>query len=394
MIYTTMRFYALYFAIIVYAVFSDPTPDAVGMAEIIVAVFLCLAVGIAPIHAVAGRKFDHPTLSYHRLFFLWMMSVPLVTGVMHGYAAADIVRDIIPVMFLVLPLCFAGHVEDRHAEHLAKIMVAAGVLFALRYLWTAMPAYTDLGWRQAPHDMLYLANSPLIPFAAIMGFAWLTKPDGWHWAHRLAGLVVLGICVLAMVAMVQRAPIILVAAACGVLTLVRLGRHPLRVVVIIGLVLAAFYPLMPLALQVWDGLMHKTISVGWNNRWAENAAVRDMIWRGDILTSVFGYGWGHVWQSPAVSDEWVRYTHNMNVYYWLKSGLVGLALSAVFFILWMRDGFALLRHNIVIALAIMVPFTIHSVLYTGFKTLDYAILLLLLTLHTSRLWPLNLRSSS
>lgn len=389
-----MRFYALYIAVLVYALFSNPTPDVVGIAEIAVAGFLFLAVGVVSIPAIVQTRYDSTALSFHRIFFLWMMSVPLIIGVINGHAATDIMRDVIPIVFLILPLCFTDNINATDIERLNKIIVLSGVLFAARYLWTAAPYIVQTGGLSpAPHDMLYLANSPLIPFAAIMGMAWMTKPQGWYWTHRLMGLVVFSVCILAMIAMVQRAPFILTLAASAVICFIRIGHSPVRVTLLVILIVAAIYPLWPFAVNVWESIVNKTLAVGWNNRLAETGAVREIIWRGDATDSILGFGWGSLWQSPAVSDAWVRFTHNMMSYYWLKAGIIGLAMSVVFFILWLRDGLGLLRHNIVMALAIMVPLIIHSLLYTGFKTLDYAVLLLLLSLHTTRLWPINRQSS-
>lgn len=384
-----MRFYALYAAIFVYALFSSPTPDRVGMAEAAVAAFLMLAVGVAGAPSAFMRRLPSAALSYHRLFLLWMLSVPLIVGVINAHAPGDILRDMVPVIFLILPLCFVADDDPHATEILAKITVLAGVCFALRYLWMAAPVFINLGWEPAHDSMLYLANSPLIPFAAIIGFAWITKTRGWFWAHRIVGVAVFTVCLLAMAAMVQRAPLFLTLAACGVVAFARLGPSPLRTILVLALLTAAAWPLVPLIVQIWDGLVAKTLAVGWNSRLTESAAVRQMIWRGDIIDSLFGYGWGSLWQSPAVAGQWVRFTHNMMTYYWLKAGLAGLILSVVFVVVWLREGLGLLRHNIVIALAILVPLFIHSFFYTGFKTLDYAVLLLLLSLHTKRPWQTN-----
>lgn len=353
-----------YIAILIYSSFSSPTPDNTGFFEYLVAACLIISVCSIRLWNVLTCH-DLPSyLSFHRTYILYMFCIPLIIGVIAAHPLNDIFRDLVPVAFLVLPLCFYGKAMPR----LDVILMMAGAFFALRYLSTfLLSGHTD------SNALLYLANSPLVPFACIIGFHYFTLPDTRFILLRIIGLLICVVCMLAMAAMLQRAPVILSVAACLFILSLRLPSHPLKMGTIALVIICLLYPFLPFIVDTFTTMVQKTASVGFNNRAEE--------WQAMILQGSFwGEGWGAIWQSPAVADIWVRYTHNIISYYWLKAGVLGVMLTLVFIFLWGRQIIILIRHNLGIGIAIAVPFIIHVTLYTGFKTLDFALILTLLTL--------------
>jgi hypothetical protein len=106
----------LVLAVAVYACFSSPTPDQPGWAEGAVAVLLVLAVGVRravlaflpetrmPLWRLAGG-----------LLLIYGFSVPVLNGLWRGHDMGLIMRDVIPFLFLTMPLFLAPLVTLRAA---------------------------------------------------------------------------------------------------------------------------------------------------------------------------------------------------------------------------------------------------------------------------------------
>ena len=367
-----MSQYALFSAIIIYALFSSPTPDHIGWVEWVIGGLLIVSVGLKrPIKGLIGRGLPLYLIG-HRFFLFYMLTVPLALGVFYGNETPDVIRDFIPIIFLILPLCFYA----QPVRLLEVAMVFAGGLFALRYCASLIPEMAVIDLFTADTSLLYLANAPLVSFAAIMGFHWLTDTKNTSLAKRLVGGIIAITCFAAMAAMMQRAPIILTVLACVALLGLRTLHKPLQSMVIGAIIMVVLIPFMVLMTDIYTAIQAKTFIVGWNNRLEELAAALNQ-------SSLLGLGWGSIWKSPEVADFWVRYTHNIVSYYWVKAGVIGGLLSIGFLVMWLWQNIRLMRINTALGTAIFVPLIIHTALYTGFKTLDFA---LLLTLLTGLLW--------
>ncbi len=370
-----MKHYAFYIALILYACLSNPTPDTLSWVEYCVGGLLILSAGIIGSWNNLTTKSLPPFLQYHRVFLIYMMSVPLVIGLANTSMPRDILRDLIPVVFLIIPIIF----YSNQPNYLSIVLIISGGLFALRY---CAPFISQLSFMGTHDGLLYLANSPLVPFAAIMGFSWVSDPQRILWSKRILGLAIMAITFIAMITMLQRAPLILTTLSCLILLGLRSLHRPIHSMVIGAIIMACFLPMLPIIIDLSQSMIHKTLSVGFNNRIEEFQSVI-------AQSSFFGEGWGALWQSPAVADIWVRFTHNTISYYWLKAGIIGAVLSLFFIILWGREIIRVIRANPALGLAIATPFIIHVTLYTGFKTLDFACLLAL-----CGTWRTRVQSSS
>jgi hypothetical protein len=359
-----MTYLSFYGAILLYVVFSSATPDSIGIAEYAIALLLLLSIGMLRGLNNVTAVYHSQTLNFHRFFLLYMLTIPLMLGIIHTNSLSDVIRDLIPLLFLILPLCFYRNYLPR-IEYL--LMIAGGIL-ALRYL---MPFLGTSLIEFKP--LLYLANSPLIPFAAIMGFGLIFSDRRRHKAFLLPllGLSISLICFTAMALTLQRAPMGLCALACLIIFSIKMPEKPITTLFLCGgLILLTLY-FWPFILEITNGLTDKNMTVGFNNRVTEFQAVLSR-------ATLFGEGWGAIWPSPAVGDIEVRYTHNMVSYYILKAGLIGGAISIGFITFWFYQIIRLLRQDITMALAIAIPFIIHISLYAGFKSLDFALILTLL----------------
>jgi hypothetical protein len=369
------RFTFLMAAILIYALFGSPTPDHPGWVEFIIGVLLVLAAGNGFINAF---KLSGEFLPL-RIFFLFGLSVPVITGLAHGYDMVFIARDGAAFLFLCLPLFLAdmiGKTTQRLNIMLAGI-VLLGLIFSLRAL---APAY---GYAAPSGELYYLTNAPTVLFAAIFmaGFALrhLSSPLTARAAVTAgcAGLIVVTI-IWAMLLDVQRATIFAVVVSMAFFTGVVFVRAPRRVVVpmlLIGVLAACIYPVV---LEAVHAMAHKTAQVGLNMRIEEFRTVMETI-TGSVWTTLFGMGWGVKMASPAVGGVAVAFTHSLLSYLLLKMGLCGVGLGLVWITVCLKKIRVIARYDIVLATGLLWGMLIPVFLYASHKSLDFGLILLMIT---------------
>lgn len=358
-------------ALILYACFSSPTPDGLGLAECVIALLILLAISIP-----TPAKMQAPDAA----LFLYGMSVPLLTGAVAGHDAGMMLRDLIAFGFLLLPLFFAGTMKE-HPRMMTGAVVVIGVMFSVRAL---IPYQDDLfhpaHWLgRPPRDLLYLANSPEVLFACL----YLSGTGAWlMWARRryMAGLalcLLAALPLLAMSVMMQRAGIGCVLLAGFILTGAGLWLRPARTVLVAGLVLLLAAPFLALAEDILAHLIYKTRLVGLNSRQAEWAAVVHLV-EASPFSLLFGRGWGMTFENPAVGNLSVNYTHSLFSALLLKTGLAGVGLAILYIYVLIRAAWPGLIRQPVLLLALLAPLGIGFFLYASYKCLGFGLLLILL----------------
>lgn len=380
------RVYALLAAILVYAVAGVPTPDGIGAPEILVGVLLLTAAGGARVlHALVRETMPGGAMwqAGARLLLIYGLTVPVLTGLANGHGPGLIIRDIVPFLFLLLPLFFMPLLMERQerAGLLALAVAMAGFVFAIRVFLPVWQAGSDWSILSDPNRF---ANSPAVLFAALLFLG--TAGQG---LYRSAGIVSFGrslICVLvalppllAMAYITQRASMGLVSFSLILLAVCGLIRRPGRAILPALLLAVGIVLGWETIAGVGQALMHKTMLVGGNMRWEEAEAVLDRL-GGGPYSALFGRGWGSTFADPAVGGKVVNYTHNLLTTYLLKTGLCGLALVLIYLaglaILILR----LVLANPVMGLALAGPFLIDVTLYATFKSLDFGLVLMLIPL--------------
>jgi len=386
-----VRFMLFIAALIAYGIGSSPTPDVIGGAEIFTGLALILAAGVwRSAHVIVSI----PRAGWARaaqILLFYGLSVPVLIGVVAGNASGTIVRDMIAFMFLLLPL-FMHDLCARKAHYRRPLTVAVvivGLLFSLRVLAPVFAHATGPVWYiQPPADPFYLANAPTVLFAALFlgGLAGKELYSGNNARNgvRIVVFSVLAFLPLAAMALItQRASIGIVVLSACLLCAIGFWRRPHRMVM----------PVLALLLVVWVGwdIVHfigqeaarKTAIVGLNMRWAEAMAVAHEL-VASPLTVIFGKGWGATIASPAVGGVTVNFTHSLITTYWLKTGMVGLFLALVYLFHIANILLRLLFARPVLALALAGPLAIDVLLYASFKSLDFGLILLLVTIYLSR----------
>lgn len=358
-------------AALIYAAFGSPTPDTLGIAEIFTLFFLLA--GVTCIRCITRTQWTLPFTA----LLIYGASVPLIIGTLDAHTSGDILRDLIAFMVLAVPVVFASFYpshDSRAQNYLLLMLLSIGMIFALRYLIASADMFASFGISAINGDLLYLANSPLVAFAA----AWLLLQGCFgedRPGYAICFVLLSLIPIAAMVGMMQRATLGLLALAWAMLFIRALIVNPSRALnVALGIAMAAFilWPLPQLALQ---SLADKTWAVGWNARGAEFNALLDAL-QSNFITTLFGTGWGSMIKSPAVGELWVRFSHAFITSMLWKTGWVGLILSIAAIGALLVARLVRLRHNLVISVSLILAVIPSLFLYGSYKSLCFGFLLL------------------
>jgi hypothetical protein len=169
-----VRFAALISAIFIYAFFGLPTPDDPGVVEAIIAILLIVSVGMdgavraltldmsAPIWRGAGQA-----------LLIYGVSISLLVGVFSGKDVQLIIRDILPFLFMMLPIFLTDLFKER-SDYFKYLLIAVLILGAVFSLRASSEIFKELlsffKMDQGEGELTYLANAPTILFAALFLF--------------------------------------------------------------------------------------------------------------------------------------------------------------------------------------------------------------------------------
>ncbi len=382
-------------AVLLYGGFSAPAPADPGWAEAAIGVLLAVAVGpvrgaviVAGGGLAAGARRGWATAG--TLALAWLLWVPLLGGLAADWAPADIVRDVVPLLFLFLPLLLSDLADPAAAPRagqgsaavrLAYALAAAGVLLAARFfLITHVPVGSVRP--TVPSDgLLYLANAPAVLFAAILLplLAWekLERPSP---SRVLASLALLAgglVALAALATTLQRGKLAAAVLAFALYLGWRCRRDARVALALPALVLGLGLALGDRLGGLVELLALKSRLVGFNQHDAELFAAADLAGQ-SLGRALFGIGWGALIDSPAVPGMAVSYLHALPLYILVKAGLLGLVAIGA----WL-GGFVpvLVRlgaRQPGLALAIAAPVLVGALIQPSFKYLDYGLLLALL----------------
>jgi hypothetical protein len=385
-----------YLALTIYAIFSSPTPDILGWPEILVAILLFFSIRI---------NFDHSINRFLLIVSAYGLSVPVIMAMIYGASLSDILRDVIPFLFLMLPLLY-GWVTTYNPRLFLVMVVLAGIIFSIRTCWGYFPILlTPAQWGQgAPLDTLYLANSPEVLFSSLALLSLLFvrfAGEKMILPHQI--LISLGILISSMIPivatslMMSRAGLGAVVLYFVLLSFVMFVRRPIRIGFILSLIgfvgLVVLQPVIETFLQPFlMALYQKTELVGLNSRAQEWGTVINLV-SGDIVTFLFGIGWGGRFDNPAVGGLEVNFTHSLISSLLLKSGLVGLIIIFAAVAIPIVRTLKILISNreqssdrlgILIFIAALAPFLIATLLYASYKSFGFGLILLIFSALSSR----------
>ncbi|MCB1559363.1 MAG: hypothetical protein KDJ50_10620 [Alphaproteobacteria bacterium] len=355
-------------ALLVYGFFGSPTPDAYGWVELLVGSFLIFSMGV-------------PNVREDGLF-LFVMSVvafvPMVVGFAHGHDIHDMVRDLIPFLFLFLYPFYKDPIRELREGYYILISIV-GFSFSVRAL---MPYFDHFDISKgfqlgAPADLLYLANSPEVLFCALwcLVCSFIALFFKGNFPRAVLFFVLALVPVLSMVFMAQRAGLASFVLVFGGMVFLLLRTYPMRVLGAVAFlsVLAVF--LGEYIIQIFDLLVRKTQLVGLNSRVQEWDYVLELVFR-DWSHAIFGYGWGMRFENPAVGGIFVLFTHSLLSALLLKTGVLGAGLVFTTLIFIVMKAFPVLVTRRALFLVLIFPLLISGGIYASYKSLGFGLILL------------------
>ncbi|HRK98123.1 MAG TPA: hypothetical protein PLE43_06570 [Alphaproteobacteria bacterium] len=355
-------------ALLIYAIFGSPTPDAYGWVEILIA--LLLLASVRPPH-LRQDSFFLSVCSYG-------VFVPLLIGVIAGADILDIVRDLVPFLFLFLVLIYKDHVSALGSSFYWLLSVM-GFVFSVRAIIPYLDGLLTGGAFSlgAPADLLYLANSPEVLFSALWlmgsGFvAFFYERRIWRGGTFLA---LSAVPLLSMALMMQRAGLISVFLVLCALIFGLVRRYPSRWILCVLIFGGVGLLLWPILSFLVHGLLWKTHVVGLNSRVQEWHVVLSFVAR-DWIHVLFGYGWGMRIENPAVGGLSVLYTHSLVSALLLKTGIIGAVVVLGSLGLAVFRAIPLVFQNRILFMALIFPLIISAGIYASYKSLGFGLILL------------------
>jgi hypothetical protein len=377
----SIRAAGLIVALVVYGVFGVPAPGRMTWHEFAVGGGLVLASGaIRPLLVGTGFMLINPKARLPDVVgtaaFNYLLWVPLLRAALSGANVEDIVRDVIPLVFLFLPLLLVP--GNRIGRRMLVLGLAAvGVTFALRWWWPGL-AFREVGRFVMPEGDGYLLNSPTVLFAAVwlplLALERLERRPGLPSAAL--ALLLFGGAIIAGAALagaVHRAALTMATVVVAGFATWQARRKPLLPALLLAAMAASALASGQLVGTIQQ-VAWKTETYGLNERSAEAVAVLDQVgasWS-DLL---LGQGWGALVRSPAVGDMWVSYTHSFATYMLLKTGLIGCLATLAYIISMVPALLRLARIDPPLAAALMPPLGLGLFAHTSFKYLCFGLLL-------------------
>lgn len=387
-----MRLAAFALALLLYGLWGTPTPDTLGAIEILLAVLLVIAVGTGGAARPFGIGKPLPSnLIGAQALLLYGLSLPVLAGSLQGHAPGLILRDLIPFLFFLLPLFCEGLVRnEKHFKVLVLSTIVIGLCFAFR---DGARFLGDIAFLKplAADPLSYLANAPTVLFAGLMlsGYGGKLVLEGRGIRDIIVSLLLLSLAAMPFAVMalaLQRASIGLSGVIILFWLALSLWHKPLRSlrilipVSILGLMAA---PTLSTFAAI---LLEKTANVGLNNRLEEAGAVWKAV-AGNPFTLLFGLGWGGTFASPAVGGLSVNFAHSLPAAMLLKTGLIGVLLTLTYLAAFIRPLLCALRQTPILALALAAPFAIDTLFYAAYKSLDFGVILLVISSTTAYTKP-------
>lgn len=371
-------------AILFYAVFSLPFPKNPGAAEAVVGFLLILATGSKGLLGLLSFKDKELDMQSIRLGFWFLVLLPTITMTFYGWDLRDFVRDIIPLVYMFLPLLILPNIQkSKYILNLPLIFSSVGLILSIRFFIETQATPLDVGVGVLWDNKKYFSYDPSVLFAAIWFFirgGEIFSKNIKNYALSTVYFISSFICMSALAAVVQRAPLALFTLACVFYFIKSNIPKFYKLLIIFLLCIISFYYLSDLFLNVFDLFYEKQILHGLNNKDSEFSAVFDVMSSG-FGVSLFGVGWGGVFYNPAYGMT-MSNTHSIVSYVLVKTGLLGMVVFSIYGVRVIRDVFAVLKYDIGTTLASSSALIIGLLFQPTYKTLSYGVILIIVISHS------------
>lgn len=389
------RVRGLFLALALYGLLSAPAPPGIRVTEALIGTLLVLAVGVQrPLFVATGHAVRAPHVAAWELSAIfalsWLLWVPLLRGAWMGWDAGDMLRDVIPLLYLFLPVLLVPllrPVAVPATRVLAWGLMLAGLFFSLRWWRQADWGFGAVGVRAMADGAGYFLNAPSVLFASVAlpltGLGLLLRGGVLRLVAGLACLTAGILCLAALAGAVHRMALGLAVMAFVAVALWWGRRAPLTLGLLTVAAAAVAAGFSDTLLGALGQVAEKNRLAGANTRWEEAAMVLDHV-SASPWSFLFGDGWGALLSNPAVGGWRVSYTHTLATYALAKTGALGLLALLAYFGGLAPRALAVLREDPPLGWAVLPPLFMALGLHTSFKYLDTGLILTLMVLAAER----------
>lgn len=392
--------------------FGSPMPAKITWLEILMGSGLLIA-ALALVRQVIQKAQQQSSATWNLILVACLLFIPLCVGVMRGNAWSDIVRDIIPLTFLlVVPILLTYSASLANLTTLRTLITATlvfvGICTTIVFFMGLISMFgsidemvratqeelTSVQVAQAPDQRLEIRLAlflkpydPAMLFTSIFLGAWgvvlmVNSWRGWLPGMMLTGggaLIAYGFMVLGL-----RAYTALFALSILIMCLLMVRERGLYLRFIPFVIVASviLLPHIEAALQL---LWAKQQTVGANGKGDEWTAVIATV-LSSPQTALFGIGWGGALANPIYLNETTRFTHSVLSFYLFKSGVVGLIMLLSILAILLLQGRRLVANGkwnipqIIMLLSCLSPLLIGVLFQPTYKMLSYGVILALFSL--------------
>ncbi len=380
-------------ALICYSLFSLPTPREYGFAELIIAV--CL-IGFVAINIKSNIRFIfNKERNWEKILIIVAMVLAvglLIIGLINKHPLFDIARDLIPLLYLFLPVMIFSTIAKEPLlwrKGIAALLVFSAIAMTIRYWAYPETNFSMIGKEYLPFGKGMFVFEPCTIFSStllitfpLVGSTGLRKSIDiiLRIAMFCAGMFMLTLPVAA----IMRGQIILVLIAVTITAGYKIytvdPKKRYYIITGVGLSLIViclifFHEIIYFA----KILLLKFQHAGLNMKDEEAMRIIKQAVSSPAAL-IFGKGWGATFLNPATGDaEYTRFTHNVFTYFLLKGGLTGVALFGIYFVWIIKLLIKALKDvNLPIFFAILNTLIIHFMLEGGFKLLSMGLIISIL----------------
>lgn len=332
-------FFLLSSFLLIYGFRLEPTPDSPTPALL---VFLTLASILTMVCARAIRGVRNDLA-----ICVGIILVGILGSLPQNSAPVQLVRDIISFAFLPFSIVVLSYALGNllRLDKLKLLFAVTGVLFSLRYASDAPRGLESIISSSFRLDTKYLSSEPLVMFGLLF-FLQLAFSYERGWV-RFGALAMSAFAASGLLAAGYRGPIVVWALMFVVFAAHSAVRGGLWTRAFsLFLVGGSAYVVIRFGFfeQVSQKIINKTALVGTNGKLNELFHVIGL--DRTLFESLFGVGFGGKFPSPIFAGLEVAYTHNVFTYFYMKFGLLGLALFLL--LIWRSIGAYLLRKPVLI----------------------------------------------
>jgi len=382
----------------IYGFFSTPTPDRMGIPEIIMLVLLIIMFGNNAEKLVKDtissvinfRKIIIFLFAFYFVFFcsFWGLTINQNTP-------SNFIRDFIPFIYLCIPILMHYDIKRKPNDWLSTLiigMIIAGIGFIWQfYIDPSVKLQKILTFHQ-----IYGSNRdyPWQDSVSIFAFSFFAGMSTYYlFKKRFINFFVFFLFyvffLLVYAVTISRAPIVLsfvtmLIVLWFVIPYKSRNKWQKRLSIIILIILFSFpimHLLFPVVSNIFKLVIEKTQRVGITN--ARITEIKAVINNITCLSKLFlGEGWGGLISNPIGGGAKWRFVHNMIFYFLFKTGFLGILLIVIY-IGWILRPIKNIKFFLkkldtsyaISFIALFPPLIVSGALEPSFKSLSFGVLL-------------------